>query len=71
MPSFASPASSPLFANLSAGTYTIGIIDRFGCSAERTVTIDDPNIYESAGGLWVDTIEHGPMPASRWYRLMR
>ncbi|MCP5420466.1 MAG: hypothetical protein H6970_01160 [Gammaproteobacteria bacterium] len=34
-------------------------------------TIDDPNIYESAGGLWVDTIEHGPMPASRWYRLMR
>jgi hypothetical protein len=39
--------------------------------AATVETIDDPYVYESAGGLWVDTAEHGPMPATRWYRLSR
>jgi gliding motility-associated-like protein len=41
-----SPASSPLFTGLGAGRYTVGIIDRFGCSAEQVVTINDPDILQ-------------------------
>lgn len=41
-----SPSASPLFTGLGAGTYAIGVIDRFGCSAERAVTINDPDILQ-------------------------
>jgi hypothetical protein len=36
-----------------------------------TETVDDPQVYESAGGLWVDSAESGPMPATRWYGLQQ
>lgn len=40
------PTSAARFENLSAGTYTIGVIDRFGCTAEREVTIEDPEALQ-------------------------
>jgi len=38
-------------------------------AAFSTETVDDPAVYENAGGLWVDSPEKGPMPAGRWYEL--
>lgn len=40
------PSANSFYGNLGAGRYTIGVIDRFGCSFEREVTIDDPDFLQ-------------------------
>ena len=42
----APPSSSPFYDNLGAGVYTIGVVDRFGCSYEREITINDPDALQ-------------------------
>ncbi|MEE4376018.1 MAG: hypothetical protein V2J55_00700 [Candidatus Competibacteraceae bacterium] len=39
--------------------------------AFSTETVDDTEIYESVGGLWVDSPERGSMPAERWYGMQQ